>query len=295
MELRQIRTFLSVAETLHFGRSAKLLHLSQPALSVQMKSLEEELEVKLLQRSRQGTALTEAGRIFRNEVMIALEQFEVASQKARWTAAGQLGRIRVGFISTAGHEIVPTLIRRFRKLYPSVDFSLRNILTNDQIAMIHNRTLDVGFLRLPIENIKGIDVTVVHREPLVVVLPPNHALATQKEIRLCKLNGERFLMYDRPDASGFHDLLLGILSRAGVVPNIVQTASEMSTLISLVDSGMGVALIPESATRQRIAKIAVCPVADRIPPSEIGMIVAKGKSLPAVERFCELARSIFRV
>lgn len=295
MELRQIRTFLSVAETLHFGRSAKLLHLSQPALSLQMKSLEEELEVNLLQRSRQGTALTEAGRIFRNEVMIALEQFEVASQKARWTAAGQLGRIRVGFISTAGHEIVPNLIRRFRKLYPSVDFSLRNIVTNDQIAMIQNRTLDVGFLRLPIENIKGIDVTVVHREPLVVVLPPNHALATQKEIRLRKLNGERFLMYDRPDASGFHDLLLGILSRAGVVPNIVQTASEMSTLISLVDSGMGVALIPESATRQRIAKIAVCPVADRIPPSEIGMIVGKGNDLPAVQRFCELAQSILRV
>jgi len=295
MELRQIRTFLSVAETLHFGRSAKVLHLSQPALSLQIKALEEELEVKLLERSRQGTALTEAGRIFRDEVMTALKQLEVASQKARWTAAGKLGRIRVGFISTAGHEIVPNLIRRFRQLYPGVDFSLRNILTNEQVRMVHNRTLDVGFLRLPIENIKGIDVTVVHREPLVVVFPPDHALATQKEIGLRKLNGERFLMYDRPDASGFHDFLLGILSRAGIVPNIVQTASEMSTLISLVDSGMGVALIPESATRQRIAKIAVCAVADRIPPSEIGMIVAKGNGMPAVQRFCELAQSIFRI
>ncbi|MEG9438426.1 LysR family transcriptional regulator [Edaphobacter sp. HDX4] len=295
MELRQIRTFLSVAETLHFGRSAKLLHLSQPALSLQIKSLEEELEVKLLERGRQGTALTEAGRIFRDEVVTALEQLEVASQKARWTTAGELGRIRVGFVSTAGHEIVPNLIRRFRKLYPSVDFSLRNILTNDQIGMIHNRTLDVGFLRLPIESNKGIDVTVVHREPLVVVLPANHALATQKEIRLRKLDGERFLMYDRPDASGFHDFLLGLLSRAGAVPNIVQTASEMPTLISLVDSGMGVALMPESATRQRFAKITVCPVADRIPPSEIGMIVAKGNGLPAVQRFCELAQSIFRI
>jgi DNA-binding transcriptional LysR family regulator len=295
MELRQIRTFLSVAETLHFGRSAKLLHLSQPALSLQIKALEEELEVKLLERSRQGTVLTEAGRIFRDEVMTALTQLEVASQKARWTADGKLGRIRVGFISTAGHEIVPNLIRRFRQLYPGVDFSLRNILTNDQVRMVHNRRLDVGFLRLPIENMKGIDVTVVHREPLVVVLPENHALATQKEIRIRKLDGERFLMYDRLDASGFHDFLLGILSRAGVVPNIVQTASEMSTLISLVDSGMGVALMPESATRQRVAKIVVCPIADRIPPSEIGMIVAKGNALPAVQRFCELARSTFRI
>lgn len=295
MELRQIRTFLSVAETLHFGRSAQLLHLSQPALSLQIKALEDELEVKLLDRSRQGTTLTEAGRIFRDEVVIALEQLEVASQKARWTASGKLGRIRVGFISTAGQEIVPNLIRHFRKLYPGVEFSLRNILTSDQVEMIHNRTLDVGFLRLPIENIKGGDVTVVHREPLVAVLPANHALAKRKEVRLRNLEGERFVMYDRQYAPGFYDFLLGILSRAGVIPNIVQTAGEMSTLVSLVDSAMGVALLPESATRQRISKVAVCPIADRIPASEIGMIVAKGNGLPAVQRFCELAHKVFRI
>ncbi|MEG9436003.1 hypothetical protein JAO29_07475 [Edaphobacter sp. HDX4] len=89
--------------------------------------------------------------------------------------------------------------------------------------------------------------------------------------------------------------MFGLLSRAGAVPNIVQTASEMPTVISLVDSGMGVALMPESAARQRFAKIIVCRVADRIPPSEIGMIVAKGNGLPAVQRFCELAQSIFRI
>ncbi len=296
MEIRHIRTFMSVAETLHFGRSAKLLHMSQPALSLQIKALEEELKVKLLDRNRQGTSLTKAGQIFRDNAAIALEQLEAATQKAQWTASGRLGRIRVGFISTAGQEIVPNLMRRFRKLYPDVEFSLRNILTSDQVGMIQNRTLDVGFLRLPIEEIKGIEVVTVHREPLVAVLPLNHRLAPSKEIRLRELRGDKFVMYERHFAPGFHDFLAGILNRAGVVPTVSQTASEMSTLVSLVDSGLGVAVLPASAVKQRIAKIAICSIIDKIPPSEIGMIFAKRTDIPAaMKNFCELARAVFQV
>jgi DNA-binding transcriptional LysR family regulator len=295
VEIRQIRTFLSVADTLHFGRSAKLLHLSQPALSLQIKALEDELKVKLLDRNRQGTSLTEAGRIFQENAAIALEQLETASQKAQWTASGKLGRIRIGFISTAGQEIVPNLMRRFRKLHPDVEFSLRNVLTSDQVGMIQNRTLDVGFLRLPIEGVKGIEVVTVHREHLVVVLPSNHRLASAKEIRLRELRGEKFVMYERHFAPGFHDFLAGILNRAGVIPDVFQTASEMSTLVSLVDSGLGVAVLPASAVKQRIAKIAVCSIIDKIPPSEIGMIFAKQANVPAIENFCDLARTLSRI
>ena len=293
MEIRQIRAFLSLADTLHFGRSAKLLNLSQPALSLQIKALEDELKVKLLDRNRQGTSLTEAGRIFRANAAIALEQLEAASQKAQWTASGRLGRIRIGFISTAGQEIVPTLIRRFLKLYPGVEFSLRNILTSEQVGMIQNRTLDVGFLRLPIEEVNGIQVATVHREPLVAVLPSSHRLASRKELRLRELRGEKFVMYERHFAPGFHDFLAGILNRAGVVPDVSQTASEMSTLVSLVDSGLGVAVLPASAVKQRIAKTAICSIVDKIPPSEIGMIFAKQASAPAIENFCALAKTLF--
>jgi DNA-binding transcriptional LysR family regulator len=141
-------------------------------------------------------------------------------------------------------------MRRFRKLYSEVEFSLRNILTNDQIEMIQNGTLDVGFLRLPVGEIKGVDITAVHTERLVVVLPLNHALARSQEVRLQDLRGEHFVMYERAYAPGFHDFLTGIFSRAGLVPEISQTAGEMSTLISLVDSGMGVAVLPASAAKQ---------------------------------------------
>jgi DNA-binding transcriptional LysR family regulator len=291
MEFRHVRSFLSVAETLHFGRSARLLNLSQPALSLQVKALEEELGVQLLSRNRQGTVLTEAGKAFREDAAAALEKLEFAKRKAQWASAGKLGHIRIGFVSTAGFEIILNLMRRFRKSYPDVEFSIRNILTGPQLEMIEDGSLDVGFLRLPVEIRKGIEVTTIHREPFVAILPPGHPLSEKKEIRLRELKGNPFVMYAREYAPGFHDLLAGILSNAGVVPKVVQTAGEMPTLISLVDFGMGVSIVPASAAKKTVSKVAVCAIADRLPESEIGLASARNNTTAVVRRFCELART----
>jgi DNA-binding transcriptional LysR family regulator len=291
MEFRHIRSFLSVAETLHFGRSARLLNLSQPALSLQVKALEEELGIQLLSRNRQGTVLTEAGDAFREDAAAALEKLEFAKRKAQWASAGRLGYIRIGFISTAGSEIVPNLMRRFRKSYPDVEFSIRNILTGAQLGMIADGLLDVGFLRLPIEHRKEIEVTTVHREPFVAILPSWHSLSSKREIRLSELKGNPFVMYAREHAAGFHDLLSGILSNAGVVPKVVQTAGEMPTLISLVDAGVGVSIVPASAAKRFVSKVAVCSIVDRLPESEIGLALARQNTAAVVRRFCEFART----
>jgi len=291
MEFRHIRSFLSVAETLHFGRSARLLNLSQPALSLQIKALEGELGIQLLSRNRQGTALTAAGQAFREDAATALEKLEFAKRKAQWASAGKLGNIRIGFISTAGFEIVPNLMRRFRKSYPDVEFSIRNILTGTQLEMIDDGLLDVGFLRLPIENRKEIEVTTVHREPFVAILPSWHSLSAKTEIRLRELKGNPFVMYAREYAPGFHDLLTGILSDAGVVPKVVQTAGEMPTLISLVDAGVGVSIVPASVAKRVVSKVVVCSITDRLPESEIGLAFARQNTAPVVRRFCEFART----
>jgi DNA-binding transcriptional LysR family regulator len=291
MEFRHIRSFLSVAETLHFGRSARLLNLSQPALSLQIKALEDELGIQLLSRNRQGTVLTEAGQAFREDAAVALEKLEFAKRKAQWASAGKLGHIRIGFISTAGFEIVPNLMRRFRKSYPDVEFSIRNILTGAQLEMIDDGLLDVGFLRLPIETRKEIEVTTVHREPFIAILPSWHPLAAKKEIRLRELKGNPFVIYAREHAPGFHDLLTRILSNAGVVPKVVQTAGEMPTLISLVDAGVGVSIVPASAAKRIVSKVAVCSIADQLPESEIGLAFAPHNSAAVVRRFCEFART----
>src|SRR6202041_1500013 len=180
MELRQIRSFLSIAETLHFGRTAELIHLSQPALSLQIKGLEEEVGVRLFERNRRKTSLPAAGLAFRDDAAAAMSQLEEAIRRARLAANGQLGLLRIGFISTAGREIVPNILRQFRELNREVEFSLRNILTVEQLRMLETGALDIGFLRLPIGEHPALDVVTVHREPFVLVVPSSHKLAKRK-------------------------------------------------------------------------------------------------------------------
>src|ERR1700738_1860683 len=216
MELRQLRSFLSIAETLHFGRTAELIHLSQPALSHQIRTLEEEVGVRLFERDRRKTTLTAAGLAFRDDATAAVSQLEQAIRRARLAADGKLGLLRIGFISTAGNEIVPNLVRRFRDSNPDVVFSLCNVLTTDQIRMLVAGSLDVGFLGLPIGEHPELEVVEVHREPFVVVTPSSHKLAKRKKVALHELSGQNFVMYERSFAPGFHDLIFGMLRVAGV-------------------------------------------------------------------------------
>jgi DNA-binding transcriptional LysR family regulator len=289
MELRQIRSFLSIAETLHFGRTAEMIHLSQPALSLQIRALEDEIGARLFERNRRKTALTAAGIAFREEATGALLRLDQAVHNAKLAANGTLGILRIGFISTAGNEIVPTIIRQFRELNAEVEFSLRNILTIDQIQMLGEGSLDIGFFRLPIGEHPALEVVTVHREPFMLVVPSDHKLAKRKKVRLREASGQDFVMYERTYAPGFHDLIFGMLRDAGLIPNVRQTAGEMPMLISLVDSGMGVAILPASAVKRSVASVVACEIADKIPMSEIGIAVRKGNRAPVVDNFRSLA------
>jgi len=289
MELRQIRSFLSIAETLHFGRTAELIHLSQPALSLQIRALEEEVGVRLFERNRRKTTLTAAGVAFRDDAAAALSQLDEAIRMARLAASGKLGILRIGFISTVGSEIVPTIVRQFRELNPEVEFSLRAITTADQVPMLETGSLDIGFLRLPIGGHPTLDVATAHREPFVLVVPASHNLAKRKRVRLREVAGHEFVMYERTYAPGFHDLILGLLREAGIVPNVSQTAAEISTLISLVAARMGVAILPASAVKHSVASVIACDIVDKIPVSEIGIAFSKRDRTAVVDNFRSFA------
>jgi DNA-binding transcriptional LysR family regulator len=285
MELRQIRSFLSIAETLHFGRTAELIHLSQPALSLQIRALENEVGVRLFERNRRKTTLTAAGVAFRADAATAVSQLDQAVRRAKLAANGKLGLLRVGFISTAGNEIMPTIVRQFRESNPEVEFSLLNVLTADQLLMLDVGSLDIGFLRLPIGEHPELEVVRVHREPFVVVVPLSHKLAKKKKIHLRELSGQAFVMYERSYAPGFHDLMLGILRDAGIVPHVRQTAGQMPTLISLVAAGMGISILPRSTVTHSVASVVPCEIADAISMSEIGMAVNKRNRPAIVDNF----------
>jgi DNA-binding transcriptional LysR family regulator len=289
MELRQIRSFLAIADNLHFGRTAELVHISQPALSLQIRALEEEVGTRLLERNRRKTTLTTAGVAFRSAAAAALSQLDQAVRNARMAAKGKVGRLRIGFISTAGTEIVPNVVRQFTDENPEVEISLRSIPTANQLQMLRAGSLDIGFLRLPIGEQSSLEVMTVHREPFVLVLPSSHQLARRKRVRLGDVSGESFVMYERDYAPGFHDLTLGILNDAGIVPSVSQTAAEMATLISLVAARMGVALLPASAVRHSVASVVSCGIVGDLPMSEIAIVCDKGVRAPIVDNFRSFA------
>ena len=145
MELRHIHSFLSLAKNLNFSRTAQLVHLTQPALSLQIQALEKEIGVTLFERNRRKTILTPAGLAFQREVAGGVNQLDQAVQSARLAAKGKLGAVRLGFVSTAGTHMVPRLIREYRPINPRVEFSLRNVLTADQRRMLEEAHLMWAF------------------------------------------------------------------------------------------------------------------------------------------------------
>jgi DNA-binding transcriptional LysR family regulator len=287
MELHQLRSFLAVAELLNFSRAAERIHLSQPALSIQIRGLEEELGVKLFERSHQSTSLTAAGAVYREEARDLLTRAELAVRNAKLAAAGKIGRLRIGFISTAAAHIVPSLVSAFRKTHPQVELELRHALTAEQIGMLENRTIDIGFFRLPIIEQGEIRTVPVHREPFKVFLPSSHPLAHRRNLRLKQLDGAQFVMYARKHAPGFHDFLIRVLKDAGAIPSVAYEANDMYTLVSLVSAGVGIAIAPASVVNYRLPGVTVRDVG-HLPPSEVALAFREGLKHPAALSFIKL-------
>jgi DNA-binding transcriptional LysR family regulator len=292
MQIRHLRSFLAVAEHLHFGRAAEEIHLSQPALSVQIRALEEMIGAPLFVRNRRRTTLTPAGELLREDARDILARLEVACLRAQRGDRGQVGIIRIGVISTAAALLLPTVLLQFRKLYPEVVFDLENILTAKQIGHLQDRRLDIGFVRMPIVA-DGIELIPIHSEPFILVLPANHRLAKKSQNILLKdLNGEDMVMYTRNKAPSFRDQIAGMLARADSKPKIVQEAGEMYTLISLVASGLGFSILPKSVDHYRISGVVLRPLPSRLPKSQIALAIHRENGSPLVAAFVELAKTI---
>lgn len=287
MELTQLRSFLALAETLHFSRAAERVHLSQPALSLQIRALEAELGVRLFERNRRKTEITEAGAVFRDEIAAALAAVEHAAARARQAAAGKIGSLRIGFISTAAALVVPSLVTAFRKSHPEVELEMRQALTAEQIGMLRQGVIDVGFFRMPAQPGRGIRTVVVHREPFRLFLPASHPLASAAAPDLADLDGLDVVIYARRNAPGFHDLLLRMLKDAGAVPATLHQANDMSTLMSLVSAGVGAAVAPASVGLFAPPGVAVRDLAG-VPPSVVVMAFRDDDRRPAVRAFVDL-------
>jgi len=291
MELRNLESFVAVAEQLSFVRAAERLHLSQPALSAQIRKLEDEIGVKLLFRNKRTVRLTDAGRVFLAEAHATLARAQQAVERAQKADRGEIGRLRIGFVSSAALAIVPAIAGAFRKQFPGVTLDLMNLRTSSQLKSLVNKTIDVGFLRLPIVH-DQLDITVIHREPFVVVLPADHALAKEKQIRLSDLHAERFVAYGRRWAPGFYDAVVQMCTSQGFSPNITQETGEMYTAIALVAAGTGVAILPKTVVLAQSRGVVMKPLPLAAGVSEIAIAVRKKDRSALVDSFVQLTSGL---
>jgi DNA-binding transcriptional LysR family regulator len=259
MEFRVLRSFIVLAEELHFRRASERLGIVQPALSMQIKSLEEELGVQVFVRDRRGVQLSPAGHLFLPGARATLEQAQRAVQQVHASERGEIGRLRIGFISSVLPWYLPALIRRLHSLYPQIELDLKDMPTPDQIRNIKEKRLDFGFARLPVDD-AGIEQHEVFSEPFVIALPEGHPLSDFAEIRPPYLSGQPCLLLARRFAPGFVDELLVALTRHGLIPKVERELGEFTTMLALVGAGMGVGILPELAMPGRPPGVTVRPL-----------------------------------
>jgi DNA-binding transcriptional LysR family regulator len=289
MELRHLRYFITVAEELHFGRAAQRLHMSQPPLSMQIRTLEEELGVTLLKRTQRHVSLTQAGQSFLQEARQTLARLDQAVQVARRVGRGEIGELVLGFISVADYNVLPVVLREFRRRYPLVHLALRESTTDAQIRDLVAGNIDVGFV-LPPVNDPAIETRLILREPLIAALPERHPLARKPgKLDLVKLNGAPFILFPRTNAPGLYDDIVSCCRTSGFSPLVAQEAIQMQTIVSLVSAELGVALIPASLTHLRRTGVTYKELKQSTPQTEIHLAWRRGDERPALRVFIDLA------
>jgi len=290
MDHRYLRYFIAVAEELNFTRAAERLHTVQPSLSQQIRRLEEIVGTPLFYRKKHRLQLTEAGRIFLQEPRTILQSTDRAITLARQAARAEAGFMTIGFVPGVEGEIFPRILPILRTKYPDIELSLRSLTSPQQMEALHDREINIGFLRPPIDDPDVVSETVL-REKIIAVIPANHPLAKLKRVPVRSLAALPFLEVARPAAPGLHDAAKEIAAQAGVTFNSILPADNVLMSLSEVASGLGFCLLPDNV-RQILPPHVVARPLDCDPEPEFPLLVAyrKDDRVPAVAFFLSLLR-----
>ena len=252
MELRHLRYFVAVAEELNFTRAAQRLHMAQPPLSTQIRLLEEELQVRLLDRDKRRVHLTQAGRHFLERAQAILASVESAKGEARDAATGGIGKIALGYTASSMlSATLPAAIREFQAAHPRIALALHEMTSLDQLDAVHGHRLDLGILRHPNVPIPaGIAIEAWYQAPLMVAVPATHPLS-QAPVRIA-LRDEPLILYPRHSGIGLYWKVQELCSKAGFRPRMVQEARDASTIVGLVSAGVGLAIVPSGTESIRL-------------------------------------------
>ncbi|MCH7402110.1 LysR family transcriptional regulator [Belliella kenyensis] len=245
IELRHLEYFRAVAEELNFGRAAERLFISQPGLSRQIKQMEEILEVQLFERTKRKVALTPAGHFLKAEVDYIFNHLELTKTQLKEIASGNIGELRVGFLGSAAHTVIPDLLVKISQTYPGIKTSLEELSNAIQIEMLAKDKLDLGFVRLA-RVPESLEMKMVHEDTFSVVLPREHPLSEHEFKHVGQLKEENFILFSQDYSSIYYDKIMSICEDKGFSPRITHKSVHALTIFKLVEAGLGVAIVPTS-------------------------------------------------
>ncbi|WP_417679836.1 LysR substrate-binding domain-containing protein [Roseibium sp.] len=248
MELRRLKYFLAVAEELHFGRAAVRLKIAQPPLSRQISALEAEIGAQLFDRSRSQIRLTQAGTVLESHARFLIDRLDAVYRETRLVGEGGAGRLRVAFVGSASHGVLPTLIKSYRSHFPNVELALSAMNNAELHRALIQREIDVAVARPELRD-EELRRELLAREKLVLAIPDNSELAGLSEIRFAELSNQTFVLYPRRPRPSYADVVLDICRKEGFEPAALELAQDYQTAISLVSVGVGISVVPESVSR----------------------------------------------
>jgi DNA-binding transcriptional LysR family regulator len=273
LSIDALRSFVVLAEELHFGRASLRLHISQPALTKQIKRLEAEIGGRLFERTTGRVLLTPAGDALRDRSSVLVTDAAALESFARHAVRGNLERLRIGFGIAAIGDLLPRAVIAFRKAYRHVTLEMQDLGSQNQIEAVLDGSLDLGFVRMPIANTR-LESMIVLREEMLIAVPTDRFL---KRVSLRSLRNEPFVLIARSTSETFQKHAFNLCLAAGFSTNVVQEAKELFTVLNLVRAGLGVSLVPGTARKMRVPGVRFYPVKSVSASWTIGMIWRKDR------------------
>jgi DNA-binding transcriptional LysR family regulator len=295
IELRLWRQFVAVAEELHFGRAATRMHMTQPPLTQAIANLEQALGVRLFDRTKRSVQLTTAGEALLPEARELLARAQALPAHARAAAHGEVGRLRLAFVSTVGFGLLPQWLQAFRARYPQVEFELLEATGDVQLQALERGDIDAGFmLHSPGFAPEGLHHLRIAREPLAVALPEQHPLALARSLSFSAVLEQPLVIFPRRILPSLHDAIFAMYHAAGRTPQVAQEAIQMQTIVNLVSAGLGLAWVPESVRQFQRPGVVYRQVAGKkaqdVPGCETTLVWPDNAN-PTRERFIEFAKA----
>ncbi len=291
--LDQARSFVAVAEELHFGRAAERLNMTQPPLSRQIQKLERSVGVELLERDNRKVSLTAAGQAFLTDARRLVISAERAPLNARRIASGQFGELRIGFTAASGFSLLGPLLSEISTNLPNVHLELFEMVTGEQVAALQDGDIDMGLARPPFDE-KTLESQLLFSESLCLAVPTGHRLdLLPREVLVEDLAGEALIMHSPTKARYFYDLVVRQIDIEH--QNVIHTVSQILTMITLVAAGRGIAFVPESAKLLGVEGVSYLRLEDVAEDAvELHAIWNRDTRNPALAKLAQIVRSSLR-